>query len=230
MQSKKASTWAEGLLINVVSNGICLVVGVVVGYLQHEGSGWVLPILFGTLAWLLTMGIWVVARLYRNIPVRQVRVTDSNLQKILRGWLDDIGLKVQTAKEPTAEFVFIVTTDGGWVISIMRHQESFPEYLTFRAYYSEEAQNQTFAHFTDAEKIEARLILKLELTRAVMGYVTQDILTGFTLFKRIPITHSLSIEDVSKTLWEVEAALASVFVAGAVLLHRKAPPQPVQAN
>lgn len=54
-----------------------------------------------------------------------------------------------------------------------------------------------------------------------MGYVAPDILDGFTLFKRIPISPSLSIEEVSNTLWDVEAALASVFYAGARLLVKK---------
>ena len=101
----------------------------------------------------------------------------------------------------------------------MRLKETFPEYLTFTGYYKDEAQN--FSDFTDAEKTEARLAIKLELSRAVMGYTSQDILDGFTLFKRIPISPQLTIEEVSRTLWEVEAALASVFITGAILLARK---------
>ena len=220
-RNAKVSTWREGLVVNLVSNAIGFFVGVAVAYLKHDGSEWVSPLLFGALAWLLTMGIWVIARLFRNIPTRQVRITDSNLHAVLRDWLDDIGLKVQSTNEEYADFMFIVTTDGGRVISIMRHRESFPEYLTFRAYYKDETQGKAFSHFTSEEKSEARLTIQLELTRAVMGFTTPDILDGFTLFKRIRISSSLTIEEVSSTLWEIEAALASVFSAGAILLVRK---------
>ncbi len=221
MQSKRASTWREGLVINLVSNAIGFLVGIAVAYLKHEGSEWVSPVLFGAMAWLLTMGIWVIARVFRNIPTPQVKITDNNLHAILRDWLDDIGLKVQSSKEENADFMFIVTTNAGRVISIMRHREVFHEYLTFRAYYKDETQNKDFSDFTPQEKAEARLTIQLELTRAVMGYTTPDILEGFTLFKRIPISPSLNIEEVSRTLWEVEAALSSVFYAGAILLTKK---------
>jgi hypothetical protein len=69
--------------------------------------------------------------------------------------------------------------------------------------------------------MEARLAIRLELSRAVMAYTSQDILEGFTLFRRIPISPQLSIEEVSRTLWEVEAALASIFITGAILLAKK---------
>ena len=221
MQSKPRSAWPEGLAINLFSNFVSFIVGCGVAYLEHEGSKWVPPLIFGALAWLLTMGIWVVARVFKNVPVRRMRITDNNLQEVLRNWLDDIGLKVQSAKEDAAEFIFIVTTDGGSVISILRHKTAFPEYLTFRADFKNEVQSSEFSTFTVAEKAEARLAVKLELARAVMGYVSADVLCEFTLFKRIPISPSLSIEEVSRTLWEVEAALTSVFVTGAMMLLKK---------
>jgi len=72
----------------------------------------------------------------------------------------------------------------------------------------------------------AKVLLKagtkqLELARAVMGFVAPDILQGFTLFRRIPISSALTVQEVSTTLWEVEAALASVFFVGAQFLGRK---------
>jgi hypothetical protein len=169
MQKKTFFAWREGLVINLVSNAIAFLVGCVVAYLKHDGSEWVSPLLFGALAWFLTMGLWVVIRLFRNIPTRQVKITDSNLQATLRNWLDDIGLKVQSAKDEHAEFMFIVTTDGGKVISIIRHKEISHEYLTFSGYFKDETQTKTFSHFTNEEKTAARLTIQLELARAVMA-------------------------------------------------------------
>jgi hypothetical protein len=88
MQSKPRSAWPEGLVINLVSNFVSFLVGCGVAYLEHGGSKWVPPLLFGALAWLLTMGIWVVARVFKNIPIKQVKITNSNLQAVLRNWLD----------------------------------------------------------------------------------------------------------------------------------------------
>lgn len=79
----------------------------------------------------------------------------------------------------------------------MRLKKS-PEYLTVTGYYKDEVQN--FSHFTDNEKIEARLAIRLELSRAVMAYTSQDLLDGFTLFRRIPISPQVSIEEVLRTL------------------------------
>jgi hypothetical protein len=217
MRTKKSPVWREGLVINLVSNAICFAVGVVVAYLRHEGSQWVSPLLYGVMAWLLAMGILIIARIIRYLPTRQ-RITDKNLPVIIRDWLDDIGAKVQSQKDENTDFKFIVTTSGKWVISILRHKQS-PEYLTFTGYYKDEV--QSFSHFTANEKIEARLAIRLELARAVMGYTTEDVLEEFTIFRRIPISYRLSIEEVSKTLWEVEAALASIFLAGAIQLNKK---------
>ena len=218
MQKKKSSPWAEGLAINLASNAVAVIVGFIVGYLKHRGSEWVLPLIFGALAWLLTAGIITTMFALRSIPVRRRRITDNNLPLILRSWLDDIGLKVQSVKDEDVDFKFIVTTDGNWVITILRHSHT-PESLTFTGYYKDE--NQNFSNFSDREKLEVRLAIRLELTRAVIGYTSQDFLEGFTLFKRIPITTQLSVEDVSRTLWEVEAALASVFIVGAAFLAKK---------
>jgi hypothetical protein len=209
--------WRDGLTINLISNGIGVVVGAIVAYLKHEGSIWVSPLLFGMVAWFLTMGIWVVARVFRNVPRRQIRITEDNIQSMLRGWLDDLGLKVQSLNETGSYFKFIVTTDGGKVITISRDKDYWPEYLTYRALYKEGEENKVFASFSPEEKAEARLAIQLELARAVIGYNAPDVLEDFTLFKRIPISPSLGVEDVSKTLWEVEAALSSVFFVGARL-------------
>lgn len=217
MRTKKSPVWREGLVINLVSNAICFAVGVIVAYLRHEGSEWVSPLLYGVMAWLLTMGIWIIARIIAYIPARQ-RMTDKNLPTIIRDWLDDIGMKVQAQKDENSDFKYIVTTAGKWVISIMRLKET-PEYLTFTGYFKDEG--QTFAHFTEKERTETALAIKLELARSVMGYTTDNVLEGFTIFRRIPVSPRLSIEEVSRTLWEVEAALASIFITGAIMLNKK---------
>lgn len=220
--AKRTHLWGEGVAIGVLGNFVCFLVATSIAYLKHEGSEWVSPLLFGALTWFLTMGIWLVFRLLPRLPKKQIRLSDKNLQTVLRGWLDDIGLKVQTTHDSDSEFAFIVTTDGGKVITVRRTHTS-PEHLTFRALFKEDAQNEAFEDFSVNEKARARLAIQLELARAVMGYNTKDVLKEFVLFRTLPISNGLSVEDVANTLWEVEAALTAVFLVGAQELLSKKP-------
>jgi hypothetical protein len=109
----KSSTWRSGLLINLVSNFIAFVVGAIVTYFTHEGSGWVRPVLFGGAAWLMTFGSILAWRIMKHYPPRIEVVTPDNIQHIVRQWVDKFSLTVQSIRDPGSQFYFIVTTDGG---------------------------------------------------------------------------------------------------------------------
>lgn len=170
--------------------------------------------MFGAFAWFLSMALFVVARLFRNVPKRPYKITEDTLQSLIRSWLDEVGVKVQTLHEPKAHFMFVVTCDSGRVISIQRERDK-PEHLIFRALYKEDEQKGLFDDFSDHEKVRARLAIQLELSRAVMGFNAPDVLKDFVLFKKLPITPLLNPDEFTRVLWEVEAALQSVFYIGA---------------
>lgn len=221
MDKRRFGTWSDGIYIGLFCNGVSCAAGVAVTYLKHDGSTWVSPLLLGSITWLISMSVFMLVRLFRYIPRRQYRVTEKTIQPLMRDWLDGMGLKVQSVTEAATYFKFIVSTDGGKVITISRDRDYASDSLTFRALYKESEQNKSFEDFTVDEKAEARLEIQLELARAAMGYTAPDVLADFTLFRRIPITSSLSLDEVSRTLLEVEAALQSVFLTGAKLLLRK---------
>jgi hypothetical protein len=77
------------------------------------------------------------------------------------------------------------------------------------------------ATFNEDEKTSARLAIQLELSRAVMGYITdKGMLEDLTIFKRIPITHGLNEEEIFKLMWDVEAMICSIYTVGAMASHR----------
>ena len=72
---------------------------------------------------------------------------------------------------------------------------------------------------SETEKVALKLGIRLELSRAVMGYNSEGI-HDFAIFKRVPISTSLGDSELLNALWQVEAALNSAFMVGALVLAR----------
>ena len=74
---------------------------------------------------------------------------------------------------------------------------------------------------TPDERVAATLAVKLELSRAVMGYRAENsILEELTIFKRVPIGPTLSEEEIFKLVWDVEAMLSTIYIIGAMAVHK----------
>jgi hypothetical protein len=222
MAENKTSIWTSGLAINLVSNAIAFTVGGIVTYLSHDGSAWVKPLLCGAGAWLLTFCSILAFRISKNLPVKNRPMDATNVQQRIRDWVDKFNMTVKSVKDEESHFFFIVTTDGGKKVSISRRKDQFSDYILVKGLISASAEEKTVLDaFTDDEKIAARLAITLELSRAVMGYKSDhDVLESITVFKRIPITHSLHEENIFSLVWEVEAMLGSIFIVGAMAAHR----------
>ena len=209
MQSDKNSPWSQGLTTNLVSNGIAGIVGLTVTYLTHEGSGWIKPILFGGAAWLITFCSILAYRISRSLPPRVKPIDAKNVHLQIRDWLDRFNMTVQTISASESEFVFVVTTVGGKKISITRGGSSWGDYMVLRGLVTAgEQEKKAFALLTEDELKATRLAIQLELSRAVMGYKSEkDVLDEITVFKNIPITPTLTEEDLFGAIWKVEAML-----------------------
>src|SRR5271154_39065 len=96
MPSNKTSIWTSGLWINLISNLISLAVGGLVTYLQHDGSAWVKPLLFGASAWLITFISLLAIRFMRRMPPRVEPITYDNVGRTVRDWMDDLNLTVKS--------------------------------------------------------------------------------------------------------------------------------------
>jgi hypothetical protein len=221
MPKKSESNWSSGLVVNLVSNFIAAIVGGIVTYFSHEGSVWVKPLLFGGVAWLITFCSILAVRFMRRIPSKVDPVTVENVKRRIRDWFDDFNLGVKTVQDDDTYFGFLVTTDNGKKIAVIRSKKITPNHLIVRGLITlSEEERKIISGLTDDEKTAMRLAIQLELSRAVIGYTTQDILEELTIFKSIPITESLTAEEIINTIWTVEATLNSIFIVGAMNIHR----------
>jgi hypothetical protein len=221
MPKKSVSNWSSGLVVNLVSNLIAAIVGGIVTYFSHEGSVWVKPFLFGGAAWLITFCSILAVRFMRRIPSKVDPVTVENVGRKIRDWFDDFNLGVKSVQDDETYFGFLVTTDGGKKIAVLRSKKVTPNHLILRGLISaSEDERKTISELTDDEKTAMRLAIQLELSRAVVGYTTQNMLEELTIFKSIPITESLTAEEIINAIWKVEATLNSIFIVGAMSFHR----------
>ena len=215
------SNWRSGLVINLVSNLISLIVGGIVTYLSHDGSMWVKPVLFGGAAWLITFCSILAFRVMKNLPARIEPLTTGNVHRKIRDWLDKFNLTVKSVNDEDSYFFFIVTTDGGKKVSVSRTRGQFNDYVFVKGLITlSDEEKKELESFNDDERIAMKLAIQLELSRAVMGYKTENILHELTIFKRIPISPALSEEEIFSLMWEVEAMLGSIFTVGAMAIHR----------
>jgi Uncharacterized conserved protein (DUF2299) len=222
MAENKNAVWTQGLTVNLASNLIAFIVGGSVTYLQHEGSAWVKPMLFGGAAWLITFCSILFVRVSRNLPIKVKPVTVDNVQHRLRDWLDKYNMTVKSISDSVSHFFFIVTTDGGKKISILRTKDQFSDYISVKGLITAGPEEKKYLEtLTEDEKVAASLAMKLELSRAVMGYRTdKGILEDVTIFKRVPIGPALNEEEIFKLVWEVEAMLGTIYIVGAMAVHQ----------
>jgi hypothetical protein len=221
MSKNSSSVWSSGLVINLTSNFIAFIVGGIVSYFSHEGSTWVKPLLFGALAWLVTFVSILAIRFMRRIPPRGEPVTPENIGRKIRDWLDEFNLTVKSVNDPDAHFFYIVTTEGGKKITIFRGKKKFSDYIEFGSHLNEtDEEKQQLADWSEDEKTATRLAMILELTRAVMAYRFDDDFEKLHIFRRIPITSTLTAEEIFREIWAVEAMVGSIYAVAQMGIHR----------
>jgi len=222
MVKTRNQVWTSGLAINLASNAIAAIVGFGVTYLSHDGSAWVRPVLCGGAAWLITFCSILAYRAARYLPVKSKPIDVDNVQQRIRDWLDKYNMTVKSVNDDDCHFLFIITTDGGKKVTIVRTKNKFSDYVEVRGLItSGEEEHAAIAGFSEDEKTATQLAILLELSRAVMGYKTiNGVLEDVTIFKRIPITPSLNEEEIFGLVWEVEAMLGTIFNVGAMAVHR----------
>lgn len=222
MPEKSEPKLTSGLAINLISNLVATVVGAVVTYLQHEGSAWVKPLLFGGAAWITTFCSILAVRIMRRIPKRADPITQENVGRRIREWFDEFGLTVRTVHEPDSSFGYVVTTDGGKRIAVSKNKTGqFSDYIQVQASINPtDEEKQNIAKLSEDEKTAIGLAIKLELSRAVMGYKAPNIFEEIVVFRRIPITPQLTTEDLFNAIWDVEAILNSLFTVASLGWHR----------
>lgn len=213
MDKTGVAVWIKSIFQGVTANVVyALIPGGVVIYLSHLGSAWTVPLIQGGLTTLLVLAILLAAKAMRNLPPSRDRTTLHNIESKVRSWLDRSNLTVKNEPNSETYFRFIVTTDGGKKVILGRLKNEWSDYIQFRAEVSaSDDECKTLESFSEEEKTKLMLILKLALARARVGYSGLT-LEGFVIFKRIPISHSLSEDAFIGVVWELEAVLNEIFV------------------
>lgn len=190
-------------------------------YFSHDGSVWVKPILYGGAAWLITFCALLAYRVSKTWPPKNKPIDLDNVQQRIRDWLDKYNMTVKSVSEDACHFYFIVTTDGGKKVSIIRAKGKFSDYVEVRGFIKcEQKDLAILATLSEREKKAAELAMLLELSRAVIGYTTErGVLEDVTIFKRVPITPALNEEEIFGLVWDIEAMLGTIFIVGAMAIH-----------
>lgn len=186
---------------------ICFIVST---FYSRFGPTWERPIINGLVTMAVVASLFLSLRAVLTLPSARLRTTPKNVGAKVLGWLHNFNLIVQTFPEDSdCHFFIVVTTEAGKKVAIYRKKEVLSDYLTFQSTVTQnEETKKAVEGFSDEEKMEVILYLKLELARAVIGYQSTNMLEGYTMFKKLPITESLTEAQVINTVWEMESMVA----------------------
>ena len=217
MEHSRSQRITENLTVGVIGSLIATtMVGIVVAIVSHLGSPWTMPIIDGIIAAMLTLAICIGIMALRIMPKSYKATTVNNVEQRIRQWLDNFHLTVKNIPIEAAFFNLRVTTDGGKHILIARSRDGHSEYLQFTSFIGpDEDEKQALLNISEQGKALVIWDMKLELSRARMGYSGFTSLDGFTMFKRIPISRFLDEATVINGVWEMEAMLNAIYAIGA---------------
>jgi hypothetical protein len=204
--------WTEGTLESVLAAIlIALIPGGVVTYLARIKSAWTGPILHGLSAVALTVFIILAIDAIRRLPPKHLIPNFKNIETCVRTWLDRFRVTVKNDPVPTAYFRLLATVDSGTKMHIGRPRE-MGEYVVIRANLAPGQNDLELLEALPKEECNTMMLnLLLELARRNVGYSglvlpAQD----FHIFKRVPITASLTEHEFVNALQEVESAAHAV--------------------
>jgi hypothetical protein len=220
--------WIEAIGQSVLATVLlALVPGAIVAWLVKIQSAWATPLLWGLAAALMMALIVVIVRANLRLPPKRLIPNTKNIADCLRTWLDNFNYGIKNSPDPAAHFCFLVTTESERKMLVARLKEDTnSEYVFIKAIIGPSPEEiASLNKLTDAQRARLLLVLKLELSRRQIGY--RGLVfppNDFFIFKRIPISTSLTEDEFIKALDEVEAALHGVFNLGALVLLENAPP------
>jgi hypothetical protein len=107
----------EGVLGNLI---YALIVVVFITYLSRIASVWQKPLMNGLMAGFLVIGIILLSKTIARLPKKYEPTTIDNIEFRVRLWLDNFRLGVKNSPIKDSHFHYIVTTEGGRNIGIVR--------------------------------------------------------------------------------------------------------------
>jgi hypothetical protein len=221
------SSWSTSQFYSFVNNifaGVALIAlaGIAGTLYTHYGTEWEKPIVNGLITSSVAASMWLSIRVLMSTPIAKKKITAENVGEIVLEWVIKFGLAVQSLPDDETYFFFRVETSGGKIITVSRSKKFFSDYLLIKALVNvPEDQKTELESLTPDEKITARLAIQLELSRAIMGFKTDNLLfSDLYIFKRIPVTSHFREDELMNVIWEVEAMITSVYMVGASAIHQ----------
>lgn len=192
---------------------------------QHYGPAWTHQVVMTFIAGGVALSMFLSFRASLALPSAREKITPENVgQKILE-WLHRYNFEVQRISGEGEFFTFKVVTEGRAVLGISRTNNNFRDQLTFQAHIpTNDVDRKDFSEFTEYERAQAVLQLKIELSRAIMGYRTDGFFDQeLIIFKHLPISEFLNEDSVINAIWDMEAMINTVVCSGALALsyHRE---------
>jgi hypothetical protein len=222
MEKSTWRTWSESVGQSFLSTVlVALIPGVTVAWLEHIKSVWAAPALYGLGAMVLASVILLAIRATVTLPPKRLVPTTKNIEHCVRFWLDNYRVGVRNDPTSDAHFRLRLTLDSGSYLTVIRSTNDYPDYIQIFSFLGMHGDDKKLLEqFTDAERTQIFLDLKLELARAKLGYSgLLDPPENFHLFRRVPIHHTLTEYAFMSTVHEVEAAMNLV---GIVFLKARA--------
>ncbi len=188
------SVW-QNIVANAIWTVLIIVAGVVLAWLQRDGSPLILPIFVGLGGGLLVLLI-IIAFHYLNSPC--MRLTHSGISKAadvepaLRRWLYAYQMTVRKRNLPDTYFSLTVTTNNGRLINVFRHKDEQEQFLHLVGKVSVSPSDEEKINKLSATQ-QTRLLheLTIELSRL-------KITNSISFPKQIQVVTRIPIEDLSE--------------------------------
>ena len=202
--------WAESIgqsLLFLVL--IALVPSGVVTYLARIQSVWTYPVLTGLAAGAaFSVAILAILAIQR-LPPKRVIPTFDNIENCVRTWLDHFHVGVKNDPDSGCYFRLFITADSSTKMFVGRPKGEYSDYVFCTAdVVTTDEQRATLAEISEHDREHILLKIRLELARRNVGYSSTE--DKVHIFKRIPVSESLTGDRFFAALDEVEAAVHAV--------------------
>ena len=206
--------WVQGVVTNWIADvgkvAALALLGVIAALIKSRFPRLGTLILYGVGVCALLIVIFGTFRFIDTLPPKVPQVTLDNVEENIRTWLDHFELGTRKTSMAGAIFTFEVTLKNGVPIVVTRLKE-FDAYITLQTHITLSPDHKTLLDQLKSEQAE-QLIHKLllEMARSKILAAISRPLQSVSLFRRVPITSSLTEATFIERIEEVNFAFLLV--------------------
>jgi hypothetical protein len=203
-EQKWHQRYSEGIVIGILTAGVLSVIG----YLNHVASPWFRPLFYGLIAGGIVLIACLGVMLVKHLPLPNVIPSSKNIERCVRGWLDNHKVAVKNDPGDNLHFRLRITLDSGQLLTVLRSMKEFTNYVQIFIDLGVRGENTNLLEvFTDEERNQLLFDIRVELARAKVGYSGLVMPPeNFMLFRRVPILPGLTEFYFMSMIGDIEAA------------------------